>query len=91
MIKELNELAAKNRRSFSREVEHRLEDGMGALQITKRDQFAMHALSVMCGSNVRDTGTFASPTGRETVAQICYLMADEMMKESARWAQGVAS
>ena len=87
LIEELNVLAAKNHRSFSREVEHRLEDSIDRQQISKRDHFAMQVLGVMSGSNVRETGTFASHTGRETVAQVCYLVADQMMKESERWAR----
>jgi len=48
--------------------------------MTLRDYFAAKALGVMCSSNVNSTGTFSSPEGRDTVASVCYLMADAMIK-----------
>jgi hypothetical protein len=48
--------------------------------MTLRDYFAAQALGVMCSSNVKATGTFASPDGRATVASVCYLMADAMLE-----------
>lgn len=48
--------------------------------MTLRDYFAAKALGVMCSSNVNGTGTFSSPGGRETVASVCYQMADAMLK-----------
>ena len=48
--------------------------------MTLRDYFAAKALGVMCSSNVNSTGTFSSPEGRDTVASVCYAMADAMIK-----------
>lgn len=57
-----------------------LSPSQGALGMTLRDYFAAKALGVMCSSNVNSTGTFASHGGRETVASVCYQMADAMLK-----------
>lgn len=50
------------------------QDGMSL-----RDYYAGQALGLMCSSNIRDTGTFATPEGRKTVADVCFLMADAML------------
>jgi hypothetical protein len=49
-----------------------------------RDYFAGQALAVMCASNVSATGTFAWASGRETVASVCYQMADAMLVDRAK-------
>lgn len=48
--------------------------------MSMRDYFAAKTLGVMCSSNVKHSGTFATPEGRETVALICYYMADAMLR-----------
>ncbi|HEY8877774.1 MAG TPA: hypothetical protein VIN03_09445 [Roseateles sp.] len=66
------------------------QDSDGSNGMDLRDYFAAKALGFMCASNVNATGTFSTPDGRAAVAQVCYLMADAMLKARAIPAPGAA-
>lgn len=89
LIEKLNVRAAQNHRSFSREVEFLLDQGIDSAMPTLRDQFAMQVLSILSGSGRPELGTISMVSGRETLAHYCYLVADAMLRKREKAAAEV--